>query len=137
MSNDLKNILSNNNKDIDNQQLMDYLSQQLSDAGSHEVEKAMTDDPFMNDAVEGLQQIENTKRMEAYAELLNRDLQKQIAKNKKQKSKRRWKDQPYTYVSILIILILMIICFLVLKKKYESKPIKLNTGIGQIIDKKT
>ena len=41
MNNDLKDILSNSNKDIDNQQLMDYLSNQLSKADSHEIEKNM------------------------------------------------------------------------------------------------
>jgi hypothetical protein len=59
MSNDLKNILSNSNKDIDNQQLMDYLSNQLSESKMHEVERSMADDAFINDAVEGLQQVEN------------------------------------------------------------------------------
>ena len=62
MRNDLKDILSNSNKDIDNQQLMDYLSNQLSSADTHEVEESMTDDEFMNDAVEGLQQIANKKK---------------------------------------------------------------------------
>ena len=59
MNNDLKDILSNSNKDIDNQLLLAYLSDELSKSNTHEVEKTMADDPFMNDAIEGLQQIDN------------------------------------------------------------------------------
>ncbi|MEP7142257.1 MAG: hypothetical protein ABI707_05270 [Ferruginibacter sp.] len=121
MDNDLKNILSNGNKDIDNQKLMDYLSNQLSKADSHSVEKDMADDEFINDAVEGLQQIESKKNMQAYVEQLNNDLHKQIAKNKSRKDKRRLKDQPYAYITIIIILILLVISFIVLKKYLDAK----------------
>lgn len=121
MDNDLKNILSHSNKDIDNQQLIDYLSNQLSKSDSHIVEKNMADDEFMNDAVEGLQKIENRKDMQAYVEQLNNDLHNQIAKNKHRKDKRKLKDQPYTYIAIIIILILVIISFVVLKKYLEAR----------------
>ena len=43
MNKDLLNILSNSNKDIDNQQLMDYLSGKLSDEQMHEIERSMAD----------------------------------------------------------------------------------------------
>lgn len=115
MSNDLIDILSNSNKDIDNQQLMDYLSNQLSKSESHDFEKNMADDAFINDAVEGLQKIEGKRSLEVYVNQLNQDLQKHIARNKKLRNKRRWKDQPYTYLAILLILFLLIICFIVLK----------------------
>ncbi len=39
MDDDLLNILSNSNKDIDNQKLMDYLSDKLSAEEKHEFEK--------------------------------------------------------------------------------------------------
>ena len=117
----MKDILSNSNKDIDNQQLMDYLSNRLSKTENHEVEKNMAEDEFMNDAVEGLQIIENKKDMQAYVEQLNRDLKKQIAKNKKRKDKLRIKDNVHTYITIIIILILLIISFIVLKKRLDAK----------------
>ncbi len=124
MSNDLKDILSNSNKDIDNQQLMDYLSNQLSKTESHAIEKGMVEDEFINDAVEGLQKIEHPKNVQAYVEQLNNDLHKQIAKNKSRKQKRSLKEQPYTYVSIIIILILVVISFIILKKHLDSKAAK-------------
>lgn len=116
MSNNLKDILSQSNKDIDNQQLMDYLSSHLSDAGVHDVEKAMTDDEFVNDAVEGLQKMKPGRDLQLYVEQLNEDLKKQIAKNKKRKNKRSIKDQPTIYFAIVLILLLVVICFLVIRR---------------------
>ena len=124
MSNDLKDILSNSNKDINNQQLMDYLSNQLSKANEHEVEKAMADDGFINDAVEGLQQIGSNSNLQDYVEQLNNNLHKQIANSKSRKDKRRRKDPPNTYIAILLILLLLIVSFVLLKKYLDAKKVK-------------
>jgi hypothetical protein len=121
MNNDLKNILSNSNKDIDNQQLMDYLSSRLSKAESHEVEKNMAEDEFMNDAVEGLQKIKSKKELQAYVEELNNDLHKHIAKNKSRKNKRKIKNQENIYLAIIVILIILIISFVILRKYLDMK----------------
>ncbi len=121
MSDELKDILSHSNKDIDNQQLMDYLSSHLNKAAEHEVEKTMADDAFMNDAVEGLQQIENKQNINAYVGQLNDELQKQIAKNKDRRARRRWKDSPYTYWAIVILLLLLVICFVLVRKYLEAR----------------
>ena len=121
MNNDLKDILSSSNKDIDNQKLLDYLMNQLSKKETHEVERDMAADEFLNDAVEGLQKLNNKKDVQAYVEQLNRDLQKQTAKNKKRKEKRKLKDQPYLYLTIILILLLMVVCFIVIKKRIDHK----------------
>ena len=123
MKNELKDILTNSNKDIDNQKLMDYLSHRISDENSYAIEKAMADDAFMNDAVEGLQQIKTGKNLQLYVEQLNTDLQKQIGKNKKRKDKRRIKENPYTYYAIIFILLLIVISFIILKKNNVTKPV--------------
>lgn len=120
MDNDLKDILSNSNKDIDNQQLLGYLSDQLSKANSHEVEKSMADDAFINDAVEGLQQMDNKKNIPLHLEELQTSLQKQLAKNNKRK-KRRFKDNPQVYLNIIIVIVLLLICFVVIKKYLDNR----------------
>lgn len=121
MGNELKDILSNSNKDIDNQQLMDYLSNQLSKAQQHEVEKQITDDAFVNDAVEGLQQIQHKKDINAYVEQLNNELHKQVAKNKKRKDKRKLKNNPLTYMAIILFLLLLVICVVLVLKQVKNK----------------
>ena len=123
MKNELKDILTNSNKGIDNQQLMDYLSHHISGTDSHELEKTMADDPFMNDAVEGLQQLKPGKNIEIYVEQLNAGLQKQIGKNKKRKDNRRIKENPYTYYAIIFILLLIVISFIIVKKNNAAKPV--------------
>ena len=132
MSNDLKNILSNSNKDIDNQKLMDYLSNQLSKAQTHEVETNMTDDPFLNDAVEGLQNIDPAEKIDNYTIQLNQELQKIIAKNKRSREKRRWKDSPTIYLVIISILLLLVLCFFLLKKKFFVKKEKVIAPASQL-----
>jgi len=120
MSDDLKDILNNSNKDIDNQKLMDYLSRQLSKQDNHDLEKMMAEDDFINDAVEGLEQFDNVKKLPLSVEQLNRNLQKQIAKKKERKAKRSIKEQPWIYFTIILLLILTVICYIILKKKMDN-----------------
>jgi len=123
MSDDLKNILNNSNKDIDNQKLMDYLSRQLSKQDTHDLEKMMADDDFINDAVEGLEQFNNVKKLPLSVEQLNRDLQKQISKKKARREKRKLKEQPWAYFAIILLLILTIACYIIIKRRMDTpKP---------------
>ena len=116
MSDDLKDILSNLNKDIEQEKLLDYLNKNLSAAEAHEVEKQMADDAFMNDAVEGLENFRNKKDLSLLVQQLNSELKKQTEKKKAKREKRKLKDQPWLYISIIIILLLAIISYVVIKK---------------------
>lgn len=116
MSDELLDILANSNKDIDNQKLMDYLSNKLSAGEMHEVEKALVDSEMMNDAVEGLQNFKNRNEIAAFAEQLNAKLQKQLEKRKMIKEKRRFKDMPWLYFSIILIILIILISFVVIWK---------------------
>lgn len=124
MNNDLRKILANSNKDIDNQKLMDYLSGQLSKEEMHELESQMVDSDFMNDAVEGLENFEPSGGIQGYVEQLNRDLQKNIRKNKKKKDKRKLPARPWMILAILLILALMIIAFFVIRKHLDSAQVQ-------------
>jgi hypothetical protein len=99
MSDDLKDILSNLNKDIEQDKLLDYLNKNLSATEAHEVEKQMADDEFMNDAVEGLENFKNKQDLSLLVEQLNKDLKKQTAKKKLKKEKRKLKEQPWVYIT--------------------------------------
>lgn len=120
MSDDLKDILSNLNKDIEQDKLLDYLNKKLSAADAHEVEKQMADDAFMNDAVEGLEHFKNKKDLSALVDQLNKDLKKQTAKKKARKEKRRLKDQPWLYITLVVLLMLVIISFVLIKKYMDG-----------------
>ncbi len=120
MSDELLNILSNSNKDIDNQKLMDYLSDKLSRDEKHDFEKALVDSEMMNDAVEGLEKLKN-KDITAHVEQLNNNLRKQLEKKKSKKLKRQIKDLPWLYLFIILILLIILIGFLVIKNHLESE----------------
>ncbi|HWB93350.1 MAG TPA: hypothetical protein VG605_15925, partial [Puia sp.] len=106
MNKDLLNILANSNKDIDNQQLMDYLSGKLSGEALHELERSMAGDDFLNDAVEGLQQIGNKNNMQSYVDDLNAAMQKSLEKKKQRRLRRRLKDEPWAYLAVILVIIL-------------------------------
>jgi anti-sigma factor RsiW len=116
MNKDLLNILSNSNKDIDNQQLMDYLSGKLSDEQMHEIERSMADSEFLNDAVEGLQRIRNKKDMQSYVDELNAAMQKSLAKKKQRRLKRRLKEEPWGLLAVVIVILLCIVGYVVIRK---------------------
>jgi len=116
MSKDLKDILGNLNKDIEQDKLLDYLNKNLSAAEAHEVEKQMADDEFMNDAMEGLENFKNKKDVSLLVQQLNAELKKQTAKKKARKEKRRLKDQPWLYITIITLFLLIVIGYIVIKK---------------------
>lgn len=116
MSDDLLNILSNSNKDIDNQKLMDYLSGKLSDAEKHVFEEEMIDSDFMIDAVEGLESFEEPTDIELYALQLNKKLTEKLEKKKSKRNRRKIQDLPWFAYAIILILILAVIGFVIIRK---------------------
>ena len=115
MSDNLLNILSNSNKDIDNQLLMAYLNGELSATEAHDFEEEMLQSPFTADAVEGLDEFKSKSEVQLYAEMINRELQKKLGKKKRQKEKKKLQDLRWLYFSIILILLLAIISFIILK----------------------
>jgi len=116
MSDDLLNILSQDNKDIDNQKLMDYLAGKLSGTEKYEFEKNLLDSDLARDAVEGLNKFKNKKNPIEIAEQINRRLHDQLAHKKSIKEKRRIKDLPWLYFTIILLIIIIIIAFFVIWK---------------------
>jgi hypothetical protein len=116
MSNDLLNILSNSNKDIDNQKLMDYISGKLSGNEKHEVEQWMIDNNFESEAMEGLQTVKDQKDLQVYVDQLNKDLNKYLKEKKQRRDRRKIKEYPWAYLAILLVLLLAIISYLIIQK---------------------
>ena len=121
MNDDYKDILSNLNKDIEQDKLLDYLNKKLPAAEAHEVEKQMANDDFMNDAVEGLENFKNKKDLSLYVQQLNKDLKKQTAKKKGRKDKRKLQEQPWLYFTIVLLLLLIVISYVLVKKYLENR----------------
>ena len=116
MSKDLLNILSNSNKDIDNQKLMDYLSGKLPEAEKHEVEMWMNDNDFASEAVEGLQQFAEKKDLQQYVDQLNKELNQYIEKKKNRRERKKLKENPWMYVTVFLILLFVIIGYFIIQR---------------------
>ena len=116
MSNNLKDILTNLNKDIEQDKLLQYLNNQLPEADKHAVEANLNDDAFMSDAMDGLQQLENKKDIPSIVNQLNTGLKIQLDKRKKRKNKRAIAEQPWVYYTIILLLVLVVIAYIVIKK---------------------
>ena len=121
MNNDLLNILSNSNKDIDNQKLMDYLSGKLPEQERHEVEKWMVDNEFANEAMEGLKDFSGKKDLQAYVEHLNKDLHKYLQQKKERRHKKQIKENLWVYVAIVFILVIVVVAYVVIKKLQHTQ----------------
>jgi anti-sigma factor RsiW len=116
MNNDLLNILSNSNKDIDNQKLMDYLSGQLSEQDRHEVEAWMIDNDFNAEAMEGLEQLAGKKNIEGYVDNLNKELHQYIKQKKERRERKKIDTSIWVYVTIVFILLIMVLAYIVISR---------------------
>ena len=116
MNKDLLNILSNSSKDIDNQQLMDYLAGKLSEEDKHQVELQLLNNDFMNDAAEGLETVKDKKDINVFVDQLNRELHKKLLRKKIKKQKRKLLQQRWVYAAVIIILAIVIATWLMIVK---------------------
>jgi hypothetical protein len=95
---------------------MDYLSNKMSQEEKHAFEMQMAESDLLNDAVEGLENVKDKRKLQEFTDKLNADLQKKLTKKKEYKQKRRIKDQPWLYFAIILILLLIIISFIIIKR---------------------
>jgi type II secretory pathway component PulF len=116
MNQELFDILSHSNKDIDNQKLMDYLSGKLSEQEKFEVEKLMVGNDFFQDAVEGLENLKDSGKLQSHLDQLKRELQLQLKQNKSKRKRGRIQEYPWIYFTIVLILIIAIVGFLLIRQ---------------------
>jgi hypothetical protein len=117
MNEDLKDILSHLNPEVDQEALLQYLQGKLSAQEQHELEKQMMDSDFDADALEGLQEFKNMKNISALVDQLNGDLKRRTEKKKRFKEKMRLKLDSNLIIAVIIILLLIIISYLVIRKQ--------------------
>ena len=117
MSDNLKDILSNLNPEVDQEMLFLYLQGKLNAEQQHEVEKNLIDDDFDADALEGLQNIKDKKKIKDLIDQLNLDLKKKTEKKKKLREKLKLTLDPWMIIALVLILVLVIVSFFILHKQ--------------------
>ena len=116
MSENFKDILSHLSTEIDQETLLLYLQDKLSEEKKHEIEKKLMENEFASDAMEGLQEFKDKQQISYMVEMLNRDLKKKLEKKKQRREKLKIKDQPWLYIAILILILLIVISYIVIHR---------------------
>jgi len=121
---DLKNILNDNNE-LNEEKLMQYLAGNLSSEEQNTIEQQMANSSFSTDALEGLQQFKNNKDINAYVVELNKQLQQQTANKKKRKAKHKIQNLQNIEAIVIIVILLCLLGYFVVRKYIEKKqPVK-------------
>lgn len=107
----LINILSESNKDIDNQKLMDYINDRLSAEEKRLVEEMLVDNEFESDAFEGLKSMKNQQDIDVYVNQLHKDLKTYLVSKKNQRESRRLTLNSNTIIAIILILVLAVVAY--------------------------
>ncbi len=120
MSDNLKDILSHLNPEIDQETLMLYLQGKLSAQQQHEIEKEALRNEFETDALEGLTDFKDKKKLASLVDQLNADLRKKTEKKKAYRRKLELKISPATIIAIVIILLLIVAGYFVLHRLMQT-----------------
>ena len=113
---DIDNILSNE-EGFEDEDLLKYLNQNLSPEEAHKLEKAMLQDAFVNDAIEGLSAIKDKEQINKSIDQLNNHLGKILKERTEKKKKRKIPSNQWTVVAIAITLLLVVLGYYVLHLK--------------------
>ena len=106
--------LLNNDEPLNEQELMKYLHGSPSDEERFAIENQMAGSDFVNDAVEGLQQIKDPATLAAIKEQLNQQLKKTTLKKVSRKKHRKLQDQQWLILAVLVILALSVAGYLLI-----------------------
>ncbi|MCW3073887.1 MAG: hypothetical protein JWP69_956 [Flaviaesturariibacter sp.] len=115
MKENLKDILSNLNPEIDNEELLRYVQGHLPAEKQHELEARALQSDFEADALEGLQAFEDKRQLSHLVEQLNQDLKKKAGKRKHRLEPLQIKSDPWIWIAVAMILILVIISYIVIR----------------------
>lgn len=121
MSENLKDILSNLNPDVDQETLLRYLQGKLSIEEQHELEKQMMDSDFDSDALEGLQNFKNKKDIALLVDNLNKDLKRRTEKKKRFREKLKLNIDTTIIIAIIILLMLIVLSYVIIQRKMNGQ----------------
>lgn len=99
---------------IDENYLMAYVDGSLTHEQQHEMETILEEDPFLNDAVEGLSYIDDKEHLKNITAQINLQLKKQIAARRTNRRKHRKIDDHWGWVAVAILLILAVMAWWVI-----------------------
>lgn len=108
---DWKTILSENEHQPGDEELLNYLRDELSEAQKHDFEQKTLDSAFINDALEGLQSVKSQHLPEFTAQI-NKKLQQQLADKKQRTEKRKVIENRWLVLAIIMLLAICVLGYL-------------------------
>src|SRR5690606_21096036 len=100
--------------DAAQQRLLQYLSGQMDHATAHEFEKEAENDPFLQEALEGLNMVDKNADLNNLVQSLNSGLKKQIGRRRK-RSLHTYKEI-WIYVAVLVVLAIIVVTYFVVTR---------------------
>lgn len=85
----------------------------MSDEEQHLFEKEMLNDPFLEDAAEGLSQTNNKQNIDTVVFELNQKLKNNLQARKDRKQKLRYKQPSFIIISVAVLLLLILMIIMV------------------------
>ena len=116
MKENLKDILTHLQSEVDQQTLLKYLEGKLTADEQHELEKQALEGDFESDAMDGLQDFTNKAKIASLVAQLNQDLDRKTKKKKKWPYKRDAKVEPWLFITIIIVLVIALISYVIIHK---------------------
>jgi hypothetical protein len=105
-----------NIEEVSEEQLMNYLSGNLSDDELKLFEQQIEGSDFIKDAVEGLKNLPADKKLHEYVRNLNKNLHQQLSSRKIRKEASPTKYLYWIIFSVITILVLCIIAYVLVIK---------------------
>jgi hypothetical protein len=110
---DLNNLLSAE-EEFNEDELMNYLKENLSAEDAHRVEKQMADSSLVNDGVEGLHQFSSAEKINNYVQHINMDLQQKLA-SKKRPQKKGIQNLSWEYITVIVVIVLCLLAYAIIE----------------------
>ncbi len=113
---DLTNIW-NTDDELNEGELLKYIKGNATQEEQHAVETKMANSGFVNDAMEGLQQIAASGKLNEYVQQLNKHLHQQLLLPKQRKEKRKIKELTWITIAVAVVLLLCILGYWVIRMR--------------------
>ncbi|MCW3080130.1 hypothetical protein [Segetibacter sp.] len=110
---DWKNILSDNEEQLTEEELLRYLDENTAEEEKDSIQHKINNSPFEVDALQGLLQVKDKKNLQKQVNQLNQKLQQLTAK-KQRKEKREIKIYQWIVLAILMLLFTCVIAYIII-----------------------
>ena len=130
---DWKDILSENEAQLSDEELLKYLENDIPEEEKYSIEKKINSSPFEADALQGLAQVQDKDNLKKHVSQLNKKLQQLTAKRQR-KEKRKIRIFEWIILAIILLLFTCIISYIIISLHDKSQHhTKLSFGIDALL----